>query len=122
GVYRSTDGGGTYTLDTNGIPAGSVTDLVGDPGVATREYASINGNIYISNDSGASWALDNGSGFAPLANSRVLLSVHNDVSNDVVYAMVINSGGTLSNVYRSANQGTNWTALGVPSPPIFPGG
>jgi hypothetical protein len=124
GVYRSTDGGATYALDTNGIPAGTVTDLVGDPGVATRLYAAISatGNIYISNDSGASWTLDNGSGYSPLANSRVLLSVHNDATNDDVYAMAINlSNGTLSNVFRSANQGGNWTALGVPAPPIFPG-
>lgn len=29
--------------------------------------------------------------------------------------------GALANVYRSADQGTTWTALGVPSPAIFPG-
>jgi hypothetical protein len=122
GVYRSTDGGASYTLDTTGIPGSSVTDLVGDPGVSTRFYAAVNGSIYVSNDTGASWALDNGSGFPGTAGTRVLLSVHNDVSNDVVYAMVISSGGTLSNVYKSANQGSTWAALGVPSPAIFPGG
>jgi hypothetical protein len=121
GVYRSTDGGASYTLNTTGIPSGSITDLVGDPGVATRFYAANNGSVYISNDSGATWALDNGTGFPGTAGTRVLLSVHHDATNDVVYGMVISSGGTLSNVYRSANQGTNWTALGVPSPPIFPG-
>jgi hypothetical protein len=123
GVYRSTDGGSTYSLITTGIPSGEITDLVGDPGVSTRFYAANNGSVYMSNDTGATWTLDNGVGFPGTTGTRVLLSVHNDANNDVVYGMVISTtNGTLSNVYRSANQGGNWTALGVPSPPIFPGG
>jgi hypothetical protein len=39
--------------------------------------------------------------------------------NNVVYADVIASDGTLS-VFRSTNQGGSWTSL-VPSPSIYPG-
>src|SRR5262249_48628612 len=45
-----------------------------------------------------------------------------DASNDVVYAAVISQNGHLTGVFRSAVQGENWTAMGVPTPEIFPGG
>ncbi len=67
------------------------------------------------------WATATGTGFTVVPGARVLLSVHNSGAADVVYAMVIVSGG-LNNVYRSPDQGANWTALSVPSPSIFPGG
>lgn len=121
GIFRSTDGGVTYTSNTNGIAGQAVTDLVSDPGVTTRLYAAEGGKVYKSDDTGASWTeVSTGAGFTVVADSRVLLSVHNSPGNDVVYAAVIQSGA-LANVYRSADQGTTWTALGVPSPAIFPG-
>jgi len=51
---------------------------------------------------------------------RILLAVHNDMTNNVVYADVINTGGTLSGVFSSTNQGGTWTSLGVPAPSIYP--
>ena len=120
GVFRSVDAGSTFTAVTSGIPVGSVSDLVGDPGVSSRFYAAISGTVYISNDTGANWATATGTGFTVVSGARVLLSVHNAGANDVVYAMVI-SGGGLNNLYRSANQGATWTALGVPTPVLFPG-
>lgn len=121
GVFRSADGGTTYTAVTNGIPAGSISDIVGDPGVPTRFYAATAGTIYLSNDTGATWAVATGNGFNVVANARVLLSVHNSQGNDVVYAFVTDLPGTLVNVYRSPDQGANWNPLGVPVPPLFPG-
>ena len=121
GVFRSADGGTTYTAVTNGIPAGSISDIVGDPGVPTRFYAASNGTVYLSNDTGASWAVATGNGFNVVAGARVLLSVHNSQGNDVVYAFVTDPAGTLVNVYRSPDQGANWNPLGVPTPLLFPG-
>lgn len=121
GVFRSTDGGITYTPVTNGIPAGNITDIVGDPGVPTRFYAASNGTVYLSNNTGATWAVATGNGFNVIAGARVLLSVHNSQGNDVVYASVIDPVGTLANVYRSPDQGANWNPLGVPVPTIYPG-
>ncbi len=48
--------------------------------------------------------------------------MHNDATNNVVYADIIANDGTLSGVFRSANLGVSWVGLGVPSPPIYPGG
>ena len=137
GVFRSADGGNTFTqltMATNGIPVGSTTDLVGDPGNPNRFYAGVLGTVYISNDAGASWTSASGPGFGVITGGRVLLSVHNSAAANVVYAMVTVPGGkttedvppgtssvrgTLNNVYRSTNQGATWTALGVPMPEIF---
>ena len=120
GIFRSVDGGTTYTLVSNGIPPDNITDLVGDPGVPTRFYAASNGTVYRSDDTGATWGEASGNGFVVVAGARVLLSVHNSQNNNVVYAAVI-EGGALANVYRSPDRGTNWAALGVPAPPLFPG-
>lgn len=54
-IFRSTDGGVTYTSNTNGIAGQAVTDLVSDPGVTTRLYAAEGGKVYKSDDTGASW-------------------------------------------------------------------
>jgi hypothetical protein len=120
GLFRSVDGGITYTLVTNGLTNDAISDLAADPGTATRFYASILGTIFRSDDTGATWVQATGAGFNIVQGARVLLSAHSSPNNSVVYAAVI-EGGALTNVYRSADQGANWTALSVPNPPLFPG-
>jgi hypothetical protein len=141
GVYRSIDNGVAFTRisgnGTSGLPDAGVSQLIADPGNTNRFYAGVPqafgggaaAGVYRSVDGGVTWSLVN-TGLTGLASSfRILLSVHNDTSNNVIYAAVIADNGamvtprfTLSGVFRSTNQGGNWTALGVPSPPIFPGG
>ncbi|MDP9005249.1 MAG: hypothetical protein M3N12_10735, partial [Verrucomicrobiota bacterium] len=120
GIFRSVDGGMTYALVTNGIPSDDFSDVVADPSASTRFYAGSNGTMYRSDDTGATWVTVNGNGFNVVQGARILLSVHSSQGNSVVYAAVID-GGALANVYRSADQGATWTALGVPAPPLFPG-
>jgi hypothetical protein len=108
--------------------------LIADPGNTNRFYAGVPqfygggalAGVYRSDDGGVTWNPVN-TGLTNLATSlRILLSVHNDGTNNVVYAAIIvttgaQTNGTLGGVFRSANQGGNWTGLGVPNPPIFPG-
>jgi hypothetical protein len=54
-------------------------------------------------------------------SSRSASAAGGSFPNNVVYADVIASTGTLSGVFRSTNQGGSWTSLGVPSPSIYPG-
>jgi hypothetical protein len=142
GVYRSTDNGASFTRisgnGTSGLPDAGVSQLIADPGNVNRFYAGVPANIggagaaagvYRSDDGGVTWAPFN-TNLTGLATSfRILLSVHNDVPNNVVYAAVIvgpnpspQPSFTLSGVFRSTNGGGSWTSLGVPAPPIFPGG
>jgi hypothetical protein len=137
GVYRSTTNGASFERisgnGSSGLPDAGVSKLVADPLNVERFYAGVpqsygfNGaqpGVYRS-DGGSMWTPVN-TGLEGLDNSlRILLSVHSDTSNHVVYAAVIANDGTLSGVFRSTNQGQgdSWTNLGVlPSPPIYPGG
>jgi hypothetical protein len=129
GVYLSTDGGDSFTFISGrgGLPAGSVSSLVADPGNVNRLYAALpTQGIFRTDNSGLTWiAVNNGLSGLSTA-SRILLSVHNSLGNNVVYAAVINTISTsniqLSGVFRSTNLGDTWLAMGVPSPPIHPGG
>jgi hypothetical protein len=134
GVYRSTDNGVSFTRisgnGASGLPDAGVSKLIADPGNANRLYAGVpqafgggaQAGVYRSTDGGVTWTAAN-TGLAGLATSlRILLSVHNDASNNVVYAAIIANDRSLSGVFRSTNQGATWTSLGVPAPPIFPGG
>ena len=141
GVWRSTDNGVTFTRisgnGTSGLPNAGVSKLIADPGNPNRFYAGVpfctgggaQAGVYRSDDGGVTWSQVN-TGLTGLATSlRILLSVHNDMTNNVVYADVITTtncnstgGATLGGVFRSTNQGGNWTSLGVPSPSIYPGG
>jgi hypothetical protein len=135
GVYRSTDGGVTWTqlsgaLGT-GLPAESVSDLVADPGNPERFYAAVDvvgplatgkEGVYRSDDGGLTWTQVNNGLTGLDTSARILLSVHNSAAGNAVYAMVIDQNGGLEGVFRSADHGANWTALGTPSLDIFPGG
>ncbi len=133
GVYRSTDNGVSFTRisgnGTSGLPNAGVSKLIADQANINRFYAGVpqefgggaQAGVYRSGDGGLTWSQVN-TGLTGLSTSRrILLSVHNDATNNVVYADVIATDGTLSGVFRSTNQGGNWTSLGVPAPPIYPG-
>jgi hypothetical protein len=129
GVYRSVDGGASFVRlsGTSGLPDGGVSSLATDPSNDARLYAAVPSasgggaaaGIYRSDDAGVSWTAVN-TGLAGLADTqRILLSVGRQTG--VVYAMAINTAGTLNGVFRSANAGATWTAMGTPTPTIYPG-
>jgi hypothetical protein len=68
GVWRSTDGGASFVNMSDGAPnhlpfAAGASQLVGDPGDASRFYVGIPGQgVFITNDAGATWSPANGSG------------------------------------------------------------
>jgi hypothetical protein len=73
--------------------------------------------VFRSDDAGLTWTPVN-TGLAGLgASLRVLLSVGRHTG--VVFAMVIGNAGAATGIFRSANGGASWTALGVPA--IHPG-
>jgi len=124
GVWRSTDGGSSFTRisGSNGLPSAGVTSLVGDPGNANRFYAGVPGSgaangIYVSTDGGATWSQTSAN---ILSAGRILLSASQAAGNPV-YAMLISSGGGLSGLLRSGDQGAIWVSMGLTSPALFPG-
>jgi len=140
GVYRSIDGGANFTLisgtsgssdgldnDDDGtidevgelnLPTGAASYLTGDPGNANRFYAAIpTKGIFRSDNGGANWVQVN-NGLSGLGAGNIELSVSAAAGNPV-YAGFVN-GGVLANVFRSADQGENWAAIGT-APAIHPG-
>jgi photosystem II stability/assembly factor-like uncharacterized protein len=55
GVFRSEDGGATWTSASEGLPDRDVVALALGPGHPRTLYASVSGDIYASQDAGASW-------------------------------------------------------------------
>lgn len=140
GVYRSTNGGNTFTLvsgtsgtsdgldnDADGsidealelnLPSGNASHLVRDPGNVNRFYTALPGQgVFRSDNGGANWVQVN-NGLTGLPAGRIELSVSAAAGNPV-YAGLL-SGGALTNVFRSPDQGANWTAIGA-APAINPG-
>jgi hypothetical protein len=136
GVWRSTDGGQSFTqisgnanVDGNntpsGLPAGfGVTQLLADPGNPNRFYVALGaGGIYRSDNGGLVWTrIDNGAnpitGLANAANVRLAASSAN--GQTVVYAAVV-SGGTpeLTSVFRSTDAGlAGTTTLSLTGRPV----
>jgi titin len=129
GVYKSTDGGVTWTNTTAGIHAGAATDLAMDPTNSSVLYAGLtqgaNGGatngLYKSTDGGTTWTRLAGgllTGSSVGAAIRVAVAPS---SAQTLYATVFdpalgNAPDGLPHRFRSANGGTTWTSLpGLPT-------
>ncbi len=122
GLFRSINSGANWTLvsGSNGLPTGGIFDLVGDAGDNARFYIAVRGTapkLLRSDNSGANW-IDVTTGVTGLVatTSNIKLSVG---ASSTLFAVTVDTG-SLNGVFRSANQGSNWTAMDVPV--IHPGG
>ena len=127
GIWRSTDGGNTFTQISvgtgaaTGLPGGAAYDLVGDPNNPSRLFTSIvfanlvggvNG-VYRSDDTGATWTK-----VSNAAMDALLTNATNNVEfavgkNNNVYAAIANTG-RLAGLFRSGDGGNTWTAMDRP--------
>ncbi len=115
GVYRSTDGGKTWTgvLGGSGFPA---TGVVFDPTNGNNAFAAIGasaGNsangIYGSTDGGVTWSPLLTAGTAPAGRIALAMAPSTPTT---LYASIANaSAGSLYALYKTTNSGTSWTQL-----------
>lgn len=117
GIWRTTDVGATWvrmsTVPASGLPGGTAFDLVQDPDDDAHLITNIGNRLYESDDAGRTWAIINNAtlnGSFPAVPGNVRLAYGN--SNDVYVG--ITTGGRLSAVLRSGNDGGAWTLLDVP--------
>lgn len=95
GVFKSVDGGSSWTHLTNGLPAVSATDLAIDPSDPDVLYAAIGrifgdeaNGIYKTTDAGATWARVSSSPFpAPTSHGRLTIAIA-PTSPQYVFAFV----------------------------------
>ena len=114
GIYRTTDGGRTWTHALFVDASTSVVDLASDPAEPNLIFASlatvgVRGitapPIYRSSDAGATWTRVDGRGLpAGLASANIALAAHTHAQR--IYALAGGRGG--GGLYRSDDGGGTW--------------
>jgi hypothetical protein len=126
GIWRSTDGGATFTQiavgngAAFGLPGGVTHDLVGDRANPTRLFtaptqsAGVGGipGVYRSMDTGGTWAKVSNAAMDALLGG-VVTNVEFAVQGDSVFCAIARSG-RLAGLFRSGDGGTTWTAMDLP--------
>ncbi len=102
GVYKSTNGGTSWSASNTGLSSLQVTSLALDR-TATHLYAATRtGGVFLSTNGASSWStINTGLPFA------VFFSVTADPTNSTTVYVGSNNAG----VYRSTNSGGNWTSI-----------
>ena len=121
GIYRTSDGGVTWTL----VQGGAVgTDVIFNPANPAIVYAalgsaagsSLNG-VYKSSDSGITWSKSGGTIPAALPTTnvgRISLAIAPSSPN-IIYAGIQNSAaGSLLGLFKSTDAAQTWNRLGAP--------
>jgi len=108
GIYKSIDGGVTWTNKL----AGPAWDIELDPSAPATLYAGVDagyssGGVYKSIDGGDTWNLV----LQPPGYSDVVILAIAPSQPQTVYAALAEGGG-LNGVYRTTDGGANWTNLG----------
>ena len=104
GVYKSKDGGQTWTLSNSGMGNKIVGKLLIDPTNTNTLLAATNGGIYRSTNGGSSWTLEQSGNFKDL--------VFDAVNSSILFAC-----RTSARLYKSTNNGQSWSQVtsGLPS-------
>lgn len=94
GILRSTDGGATYTIASNGLPNVQASGVVANPQTPAMLFVGTAGGLFKSTDNGDSWSLSNS---APAG----VISFDANVTPPTIY---INNA-------KSIDLGATWTPI-----------
>jgi photosystem II stability/assembly factor-like uncharacterized protein len=126
GVYKSTDGGDSWTQSLFISDKTGIIDMAIDPANAdivyavawerertpeNRSYGGPTSGIYKSTDGGATWnELTNG--LPTAGNLKGRISIDIAVSNpDVLYASYADASGNIQGIYKTTDAGTTWATV-----------
>lgn len=127
GIWRSTNGGATFTQISNGtgaatgLPFGVTHDLVVDSTTPARLFTSVTFATLVGGTNGVYRSLDTGATWAKVSNAAMDAVLTNSASNtefavglnNNVYCGIVNPG-RLAGLFRSGDGGTTWTAMDRP--------
>lgn len=121
GVFKSTDGGNSWTHLTNGVPAGPASDLVMDSFNPDVLYVAL-GDVFGSDDNGVYKTIDGGASWTKLTNGlpsldvgRISLAIAPS-NGKRLYTIFVNpssefgAGATTRGVYRTDDGGGSWVS------------
>ncbi|HEY0765425.1 MAG TPA: SBBP repeat-containing protein [Pyrinomonadaceae bacterium] len=119
GVFKSTNGGRTWSARNNGLPSGGVGLLVMDPVTPSTLYATSStfgsSGVYKTTDGGATWNLRS----TGLINSAINSLVIDPVTPNILYVAFEGCCTGMSRIYRTTNGADSWAVAGT-SPPSGP--
>ncbi len=130
GVFRSLDGGATWSPINTGLPLAlgkvnqvqDVSALAMHPGndqvlwAAARDYSLANsGSIYKTIDGGANWT-DSGNGLRGQADIRALAVDPSDPTGNTLYASGAGTPANPGSVYKSEDGGASWRSISIGLP------
>jgi autotransporter-associated beta strand protein len=137
GLYRSTDGGATFSKLTgngsSGLPNAAITSLAADPNDPTTFYAAVKTGadkgataVYISHNTGATWtpvftASNSGGIISSIGDPTVITLVAGPNGSVAIALSDLAGKGSLAAVFLSGNQGTTWNQL-TAAPNVVAGG
>jgi uncharacterized protein (TIGR03437 family) len=112
GVFKSADGGTTWTAAANAGLVGPATALAVDASSASTVFAATVKGVFVSTDAGASWrASTNG-----IPGASILALATQPGQTGTVFA---STGDPLA-LFRSTDFGQSWTKLTIPLPAQAP--
>jgi photosystem II stability/assembly factor-like uncharacterized protein len=100
-LYRSSDGGGSWSAAKGAWGSDEVRTIAADPASPGRVYVAGKEHLYRSTDSGASWTA---------------VKLEEDVESVVVSPQGVAYAGAFHGVFKSADGGDTWTAVGAGLP------
>lgn len=123
-VYRSTDGGNTWSNVSGDLPTITANAVVGDPSSATTYYLATDGGVYRTTDGGVHWLpFDNGIPNVPVADLTVdatLKTLYAGTFGRGAYKLDITPGVTKSVVDLYLRDDDLDTGEHLPSPSDLP--
>ncbi len=121
GVFKSTNGGRTWSAMNNGLPSGGVGLLVIDPLTPSTLYVTTssfnNSGVYKTTDGGATWNLRSNGLITSAINSLVI----DPATPNTLYVSFEGCCSPTSRIYKTTNGADNWAQIGS-SPPLAPQG
>lgn len=112
GIYRSEDGGATWTSVLSGSRDGRA--VVFDPSDGNIAYAALQSvGVYKSFDAGKTWALINGTGdnVLPANVGRIALAIAPSSPSTIYAGVQDGSSGSLLGLFKTIDGGANWVKL-----------
>ena len=121
GIYRTSDGGQTWTVVLGGAVGTDVVFNPADPNTVYAAIGTVNGGalngVYKSTDAGVTWTRSGGAGTTALPATgvgRIALALAPSSPN-VLFAGIQNSAtGSLLGLFKSTDGAQSWTRLTAP--------